>query len=164
MGNFLHMEKEEFQMKLRTPMPELTGSTAWLNGEVTTSELVGEKPTLIHFWSISCGLCKEAMPNVNDFRDQYKDELNVVAVHMPRSEKDVDLEEIKKVAAEHDITQPIFVDSELKLTDVFENQYVPAYYVFDKDGQLRHFQAGGSGMKMLEKRVNRVLDEMRNAE
>ncbi|MFF2753551.1 TlpA family protein disulfide reductase [Psychrobacillus sp. NPDC058041] len=151
-------------MKLRTPMPELTGATAWLNGEVTTSELVGEKPTLIHFWSISCGLCKEAMPNVNEFRDQYKDELNVVAVHMPRSEKDVDLEEIKKVAAEHNITQPIFVDSELKLTDVFENQYVPAYYVFDKDGQLRHFQAGGSGMKMLEKRVNRVLDEMRNAE
>ncbi|WP_391207832.1 TlpA family protein disulfide reductase [Psychrobacillus sp. L4] len=151
-------------MKLRTPMPELTGSTAWLNGEVTTSELVGEKPTLIHFWSISCGLCKEAMPNVNEFRDQYIDELNVIAVHMPRSEKDVDLEEIKKVATEHDITQPIFVDSELKLTDVFENQYVPAYYVFDKDGQLRHFQAGGSGMKMLEKRVNRVLDEMRNAE
>ncbi|WP_144513801.1 TlpA disulfide reductase family protein [Bacillus sp. FJAT-22090] len=150
-------------MKLRTPMPELTGATAWLNGEVSTSELVGEKPTLIHFWSISCGLCKEAMPNVNDFRDQYKDELNVIAVHMPRSEKDVDLEEIKKVAAEHDITQPIFVDSEMKLTDAFENQYVPAYYVFDKDGQLRHFQAGGSGMKMLEKRVNRVLDEMRNA-
>lgn len=150
-------------MKLRTPMPDLTGATTWLNGEVTTSELVGEKPTLIHFWSISCGLCKEAMPNVNDFRDQYKDELNVVAVHMPRSEKDLDLEEIKKVAAEHDIVQPIFVDNEMKLTDAFENQYVPAYYVFDKDGQLRHFQAGGSGMKMLEKRVNRVLDEMRNA-
>lgn len=150
-------------MKLRTPMPELTGATAWLNGEVSTNDLVGEKPTLIHFWSISCGLCKEAMPNVNDFRDQYKDELNVVAVHMPRSENDVDLEEIKKVAAEHDITQPIFVDSDVKLTDVFDNQYVPAYYVFDKDGQLRHFQAGGSGMKMLEKRVNRVLDEMRNA-
>ncbi|MEI4768694.1 TlpA disulfide reductase family protein [Psychrobacillus sp. FJAT-51614] len=151
-------------MKLRTPMPELEGATTWLNGEVSTSDLVGEKPTLVHFWSISCGLCKEAMPNVNEFRDQYKDELNVVAVHMPRSEKDVDLDEIKKVAAEHNISQPIFVDSEMKLTDTFENQYVPAYYVFDKDGQLRHFQAGGSGMKMLEKRVNRVLDEMRNAE
>ena len=47
------------------------------------------------------------------------------------------------------------------LTDKFDNQYVPAYYVFDKDGQLRHFQAGGGGMKMLEKRVNRVLDEMK---
>jgi thiol-disulfide isomerase/thioredoxin len=151
-------------MKLREPMPELTGATAWLNGEVTRDDLVGEKPTLIHFWSISCHLCKEAMPQVNQFRDQYKDKLNVVAVHMPRSENDLDLEEIKKVAQEHGITQPIFVDSEHKLTDAFENQYVPAYYVFDKDGNLRHFQAGGSGMKMLEKRVNRVLNEMENAQ
>lgn len=148
-------------MKLRDQMPELSGATTWLNGQVEKADLVGEKPTLIHFWSISCHLCKEAMPDVNNFRDQYKDELNVIAVHMPRSEDDVDLDTIKEVAAEHDITQPIFVDSDLKLTDAYDNQYVPAYYVFDKDGQLRHFQAGGSGMKMLEKRVNRVLDEMR---
>ena len=148
-------------MKLREQMPELQGATTWLNGETSKSELIGEKPTLIHFWSVSCHMCKEAMPDVNNFRDKYKDELNVVAVHMPRSEDDVDLEQIKNVAAEHDITQPIFVDSELKLNDAFENQYVPAYYVFDKEGQLRHFQAGGSGMKMLEKRVNRVLDEMK---
>jgi thiol-disulfide isomerase/thioredoxin len=150
-------------MKLREPMPELTGATAWLNGEVTKEDLIGEKPTLIHFWSISCHICKEAMPQVNQFRDQYKDKLNVVAVHMPRSENDLDIEDIKRVAAEHGITQPIFVDSDHKLTDAFENQYVPAYYVFDKDGNLRHFQAGGSGMKMLEKRVNRVLSETEQA-
>ncbi|MEK4565481.1 TlpA disulfide reductase family protein [Alkalihalobacillus sp. FSL R5-0424] len=144
-------------LKLRSQMPALDGATEWLNGEVTRGELVGSKPTLIHFWSISCGLCKEAMPNVNEFRDTYKDQLNVVAVHMPRSEKDLDLEEIKKVAAEHNIDQPIYVDSEHKLTDAFENEYVPSYYVFDEEGQLRHFQAGGGGMKMLTKRVNRVL-------
>lgn len=151
-------------MKLREPMPELVGATTWLNGKVTKEQLIGEKPTLIHFWSISCHLCKEAMPKVNEFRDQYKDKLNVVAVHMPRSEKDLDIDDIKKVAEEHGITQPIFVDNEHKLTDAFENQYVPAYYVFDKNGILRHFQAGGSGMKMLEKRVNRVLAETENAE
>ncbi|MBT2687843.1 TlpA family protein disulfide reductase [Bacillus sp. ISL-47] len=151
-------------MKLREPMPELAGATEWLNGEVTKEQLIGEKPTLIHFWSVSCHLCKEAMPQVNEFRDQYKDQLNVVAVHMPRSEDDLDLEVIKKTASEHNISQPIFVDSEHKLTEAFENQYVPAYYVFDKDGNLRHFQAGGSGMKMLEKRVNRVLDEMKKNE
>lgn len=144
-------------MKLRTPMPELTGAIEWLNGQVTREDLVGEKPTLFHFWSISCGLCKEAMPNVNQFRDQYEDQLNVIAVHMPRSEKDLDINEIKKVAEEHGITQPIFIDSAHKLTDAFENKYVPAYYVFDSEGQLRHFQAGGGGMKMLTKRVDRVL-------
>jgi thiol-disulfide isomerase/thioredoxin len=147
-------------MKLREQMPELTGEAAWLNGEVTKNDLIGDKPTLIHFWSISCHLCKEAMPQVNQFRDDFKDKLNVVAVHMPRSENDLNLEEIKQVAAEHGINQPIFVDSDHKLADAFENQYVPAYYVFDREGNLRHFQAGGSGMKMLEKRVNRVLDEL----
>jgi thiol-disulfide isomerase/thioredoxin len=151
-------------MKLREPMPELNGATEWLNGEISKQDLIGEKPTLIHFWSVSCHLCKEAMPQVNEFRDKYKEKLNVVAVHMPRSEDDLNMEDIKKVAGGHDITQPIFVDSEHKLTDAFENQYVPAYYVFDKDGNLRHFQAGGSGMKMLEKRVNRVLDEMEKSE
>lgn len=150
-------------MKLREPMPELTGATEWLIGQATKEDLVGEKPTLFHFWSISCHLCKEAMPQVNEFRDQFAGKLNVIAVHMPRSEDDLNLEEIKKVAAEHSITQPIFVDSELKFADALENQYVPAYYVFDKEGKLRHFQAGGGGMKMLEKRVNRVLGESEKA-
>ncbi|MEN7366048.1 TlpA family protein disulfide reductase [Bacillus safensis] len=150
-------------MKLRQPMPELTGAKEWLNGEVTKEDLIGDKPTLIHFWSVSCHLCKEAMPQVNQFRDEYKDQLNVVAVHMPRSEDDLDLEKIKEVAKEHEITQPIFVDSDHHLTEAFENEYVPAYYVFDKTGALCHFQAGGSGMKMLEKRVNRVLSESEKA-
>lgn len=144
-------------MKLREQMPELTGATKWLNGEVTKDQLVGDKPTLIHFWSVSCSLCKDAMPDVNEFRDEYEDELNVIAVHMPRSEKDLDMSVIEATAQGHDINQPIFVDSEHKLTDAFENKYVPAYYVFDETGQLRHFQAGGGGMKMLRKRVNRVL-------
>lgn len=144
-------------MKLREQMPDLTGATAWLNGEVTKADLVGDKPTLIHFWSVSCGLCKEAMPDVNEFRDEYNDKLNVIAVHMPRSEKDLDMEVIQETAQEHDISQSVFVDNEHKLTDAFDNQYVPAYYVFDEEGQLRHFQAGGGGMKMLRKRVNRVL-------
>ncbi len=144
-------------MRLRSDMPELSGATQWINGEVSKSDLIGNKPTLIHFWSVSCGLCKDAMPNINQFRDDYKDELNVIAVHMPRSEKDLDIDQIKEVAAEHDITQPIFVDNDHALTDAFENEYVPAYYVFDAEGKLRHYQAGGDGMKMLTKRVNRVL-------
>lgn len=147
-------------MRLRQPMPEISGATDWLNGEFTRDQLVGKKPTLIHFWSISCHLCKVAMPSVNELRDKYKDEMNVMAVHMPRSEKDMNMDEIKQVAAEHQISQPIFIDDEHKLTAAFENQYVPAYYLFDRNGLLRHFQAGGSGLKMLEKRVDRVLEEM----
>ncbi len=78
-------------MKLREQMPELTGATSWINDELTKEDLVGDKATLIHFWSASCHLCKEAMPEVNDLRDEYEDQLNVAAVHMPRSEDDLDM-------------------------------------------------------------------------
>ncbi|WP_079508265.1 TlpA family protein disulfide reductase [Mesobacillus jeotgali] len=149
-------------MRLRHPMPEISGATEWLNGEVTREQLVGEKPTLIHFWAISCHLCKVAMPLVNELRDNYKDKLNVLAVHMPRSENDMNMETIKQIAAEHNIIQPIFIDDKHILTELFENQYVPAYYLFDKNGLLRHFQAGGSGLKMLEQRLNRVVEETEN--
>lgn len=144
-------------LKLRSPLPSLEGATEWLGQEVKREELIGTRPTLVHFWSVSCELCKEAMPLVNEFRDKYKDQLNVVAVHMPRSEKDLDIDRIKQTAEQHGITQPIAVDNDHKITDAFENEYVPAYYVFDQEGQLRHYQAGGSGMKLLTKRVNRVL-------
>lgn len=146
-------------MKLREQMPTLDGATEILNDTVTREDLIGEKPTLIHFWSVSCYLCKEAMPDINELRDEYDDRLNVVAVHMPRSEEDLDLTVIEKMAESHDIIQPILVDSKHVITDAFENKYVPAYYVFDKEGKLRHFQAGGSGMPMLRKRLERVLNE-----
>jgi thiol-disulfide isomerase/thioredoxin len=146
-------------MKLREPMPSLEGATHILNDEIKREDLIGSAPTLIHFWSVSCYLCKEAMPELNELRDEYDDRLNVVAVHMPRSEDDLDLAVIEKVAESHDIIQPILVDNKHAITDAFENKYVPAYYVFDKEGKLRHFQAGGSGMDMLRKRLDRVLNE-----
>lgn len=146
-------------MRLRSTMPELDGASNWLNGYVTRSELIGEKPTLIHFWSVSCPQCKDAMGMVNKFRDQYKGQLNVVSVHMPRSKSDTDLEQIEKVAAKFKIFEPIYVDNFLTLTKAFDNQYVPAYYVFDKFGVLRHYQSGGKGLKMVHTIINRLVNE-----
>ncbi|WP_210469540.1 TlpA disulfide reductase family protein [Sporosarcina sp. 6E9] len=146
-------------MKLHEFMPELVGATAWINGVTSKEQLVGNKPVLFHFWSVSCYMCKDAMPVINQFRDKYKDNLNIVAVHIPRSEADVDINLVKSSAEAHDIKHPIFIDNALKLRGAFGNEQVPAYYVFDKDGRLRHFQSGGSGMKLLEKRITRLLNE-----
>lgn len=146
-------------MKLHEPMPELSGATDWLNGEITKAELVGDKPTLIHFWAVSCNICKETMPEVNELRDKYKEDLNVVAVHMPLTGADNDMDKIREAADQYGLTQPVFVDSEYKLTDAFENELAPAYYVFDKEGQLRHYQAGRTGLDMVEDRIERVIEQ-----
>lgn len=140
-------------------MPELIGETYWLNGAVTKGELVGEKPTIIHFWSVSCELCTEAMPELNRLRNKYKNSLNVVAVHMPRTKGDKDLEEIESAVKRYGMNQPVFVDGALNLTKQFGNRFVPAYYLFDKNGRLRHVQAGGGGINLLDIRIRRLLEE-----
>ena len=73
-------------MKIGTPMPSLEGATEWLNGTQAhaEAEALGH-PTLIHFWSVSCGICKENLPRVAQLRDGKRDQgLRVVAVHMPK--------------------------------------------------------------------------------
>lgn len=144
-------------MKLRSTMPKLDGATTWLNGRVSREELVGKKPTFFHFWSVSCYLCKEEMEEVKNLLKRYKDDLNIVSVHMPRSKEDKDITVVKRVAAQFNIHHPIYIDNDLVLTDEFENEYVPTYYVFDQSGFLRHYQVGGSGMRMLEQRIRRIL-------
>ena len=59
------------------------------------------------------------------------------------------------------MTQPIIVDNDFSLTDRFKNHYVPAYYVFDDHGLLRHYQAGRGSLRMLERRIQRVIEEAR---
>lgn len=146
-------------MRIRDDMPSLDGATMWLNSEeVKNEELLNDKPILVHFWSVSCRQCKTSMVQINQIRDNYKGRLHVIAVHMPRSEKDLDIEEVKSNAETYDITQPIYVDNDDVLTNLFSNRYVPAYYLFDRLGKLRLFQAGELRMKLLENRVRRIIE------
>jgi thiol-disulfide isomerase/thioredoxin len=148
-------------MRIGTPMPAFDGATEWFNATgAHASEEVKGHPTLVHFWSISCGICKENLPRVVDWRDsKYKDELRVVAVHMPRYESDVDVEAVREAIATYNITEPCAVDNEHKLREAFLNEqgYVPAYYLFDAEGKLKSFAAGEHGLDMLSAALDRML-------
>ena len=144
-------------MRLRSPMPELDGATKWLNGKVSREDLIGKKPTLIHFSSTSCEVGKDTMDVIHRLKKQCKNDLNIVAVHMPLAEEDYNLDAIEEVAFDFHIDQPIYVDSDKVLSGKFQNEYVPAYYLFDRSGLLRHYQIGDSGMTMLNHRLQRLL-------
>ena len=57
-------------MRIGTQMPSLDEATEWFNatGAHAQAEAKGQ-PTLVHFWSVSCGLCKENLPRVEEWRD-----------------------------------------------------------------------------------------------
>ncbi|TQR20153.1 TlpA family protein disulfide reductase [Psychrobacillus vulpis] len=146
-------------MKLRTELPEFPDNLKWLNGHVKKERIIGEVPLLIHFWSVSCNLCKGASETLNKWRSLYDDKFKIVSIHMPLTEEDVDVRLIRESANQLKITNPIYLDHDLILTKTFQNRYVPAYYLFDKKGLLRHYQSGENGMRMLEKRLNFLINE-----
>ncbi len=116
---------------------------------------------LVHFWSISCYICHDVAQQVAAWRDKYGAEgLEVIAVHQPRSPEELDAD---KVAADAKgpmkITQPLAIDNDHAIVERFENQFVPAYYVFSRSHQLRHFQAGDKGYDRIEAAIERVLAE-----
>ena len=148
-------------MRIGTQMPKLNGATEWFNGTQAhaEAEAVGH-PTLVHFWSVSCNICKDNLPRVAQWRDEKKEQgLRVIAVHMPRYEADTDVEKVRDSISEHGIVEPVGVDNEHKLRDAFQNDqgYVPAYYLFDSEGNLKSFAAGERGLEMLKSAIERLL-------
>ena len=148
-------------MKIGTQMPALDGATEWFGATQAHAEkeAVGH-PTLVHFWSVSCGTCKENLPRVGQWRDEKKDQgLRVIAIHMPRYEADTDVEAVRGLIGTIGITEPCAVDNEHKLKDAFQNDqgFVPAYYLFDSEGKLKSFAAGERGLDMLKSAMDRVL-------
>lgn len=145
-------------MRLREELPDFPGITEWVNGQATKADLVG-KTILVHFWSISCHMCKESLPQIKEWGVKYAaNGLRVIGIHIPRSEADTNIDKIKETIAQYELVHPIAIDNELVTTDAFENEYVPAYYLFDESLQLRHFQAGEKGLNLVKKRLHRILE------
>jgi thioredoxin-like negative regulator of GroEL len=145
---------------MRSPLPSLEGAAAWVNGEVDISKFAG-KPVLVHFWSISCHTCHDVADQVTAWREKYAPlGMEFVSVHQPRSAEDLDIAKITADAqGPMHLTQPVAIDSAHEIVDRFTNQYVPAYYVFNREHELRHFQAGDKGYDRIEAAIERVLAE-----
>jgi thiol-disulfide isomerase/thioredoxin len=144
-------------MRLGTPMPNLEGAVEWINAP-GMPKLEEGKVTLIHFWAVSCHICHETMNDVVAMKEKYEPEgLQVVAVHMPRYEADTDLAKVHADVAEYHITQPVAVDSNHTIAEKFENEFVPAFFVFGKDGTLKFRAAGDKGFQKVEPKIREAL-------
>jgi thiol-disulfide isomerase/thioredoxin len=145
-------------LRMESPMPNLKGGTDWFNSQPITNDELAGKPVLVHFWAISCGTCKESLPQITKWMHEFGPKgLQVISVHMPRQESDTNIEAVKEAIKDYEVTQPCVVDNWHEITDAFENKYVPAFYIFDKDGKLRDFKAGEKAPKMVEQALERIL-------
>ena len=154
-------------LRIGTEMPSLEGATEWMTGDLATAmaEAHGHV-TLVHFWSVSCGICKDNMSRLAEWRELKRESgLRVIAVHMPRYPADTDLDAVKAAIEKYNLTEPCAIDNEHKLRDAFQNDqgFVPAYYLFDQTGKLKGFAAGERGISLIAPALERALANANNA-
>lgn len=136
-------------LKLNTPMPSLQGATQWIHEEPNL-KACQDQPVLVYFWAVSCHVCHKNMPKLQDWRDEYVPRgLKMIAIHCPRMKTDTDIDKVKAAVEKYGILEPCAVDNMHKIKKAFENEFWPAYYLFDKDGKLKRRTAGNTGITML---------------
>ena len=146
-------------LRLKTPMPSLDGIADWENGGKPSDEALAGHPVLVHFWSVSCYICHNVADVVSGWRDKYEPRgLKVIAIHQPRGPEELDVAKVTEDAhGEMGITQPLGIDNTHTVVKAFENEFVPAYYLFDANHELVHRQAGDRGFERLETKIEEVL-------
>lgn len=146
-------------MRLGTPFPGLGGATGWI-GNPEPPALNVDRPILIHFWAVSCHICHESMPSLIEYRELYVPQgLQLVSIHMPRQESDLDVDKVLKDREHFGLSQPIGVDNEHKVAGLYLNEYVPAYFLFAAGGNLSFRAAGDKGLQNVGKKLAEAFGE-----
>ncbi|MDX1931033.1 MAG: TlpA disulfide reductase family protein [Capsulimonadales bacterium] len=144
-------------LKIGTPLPALTDVSRWwnVNGEFSTPP----GPILVHFWAMSCPVCKMNLPVLNEYRDRYGPlGLSFISVHMPRGPFDLDTGELEEALCTLQMTEPCAADNRHVLGQRFDTEGMwPVYYLFDHDSRLKRYAAGTIGVRLLAPVLERLF-------
>jgi thiol-disulfide isomerase/thioredoxin len=140
------------------PAPELTGISRWINSPPLTMPGLRGKVVLIDFWAYSCINCLRAMPRTEHLYETYKDKgLVVIGVHSPEFDFEGQTANVENAVKRLGVTYPIALDNELGTWNAWHNQYWPAEYLIDRNGNLIGHQFGEGNYLRMENAVRLLL-------
>ena len=98
---------------------------------------------LIDFWTYTCINCIRTLPYLRAWDGEYRDDgLTIVGVHSPEFAFEKDAGNVADAIDENGIDYPVVQDNELGTWNAFGNQYWPAKYLIDADGEVRYVHFG----------------------
>lgn len=138
----------------------LAMADSWQNSPPLDENSLHGKVVLVEFWTFNCSNCRNTLPYVKRWYSTYKDQgLQVIGVHSPETSSERDPNNVAGEVRQLGIPYPVAVDSEMRVWDSFNNQYWPAFYLFDKHGRLRAAHMGEDEDQGLERKIQELLKE-----
>lgn len=89
----------------------------------------------------------------------------MLGVHTPETDREREVESVRRDALDAGLTFPIIVDNEKRNWDAWGNSLWPSTYLIDKEGYVRYWWHGelnwqdAPGETLLRKRIEELLAE-----
>ena len=158
---------EQAEQGLELPVlgtaPELVpGGGEWFNSEPLTiaGNVEQDRVTLIDFWTYTCINCIRTFPYLRAWDEEYRDQgLTIIGVHAPEFPFERDADNVEGAIDDYDIDYPVVQDNELGTWNAFANQYWPAKYLIDAEGNIRYAHFGEGDYETTERAIRSLLAE-----
>jgi cytochrome c biogenesis protein CcdA/thiol-disulfide isomerase/thioredoxin len=141
--------------------PQFKGITAWLNtpgGKPLTMSQLRGKVVLVDFWTYSCINCQRTLPHVEAwYREYAKYGFVVVGVHTPEFAFEHVVSNVRTESASFGVHYPVAVDDNYGTWNAYDNEYWPADYLIDAQGNVRHEHFGEGDYSMTEQLIRELL-------
>ncbi len=149
------------------PAPEFMDTEDWFNTGVgghshkplTLAGLRG-RVVLIDFWTYTCINCIRTLPHLKAWDAAYrKDGLTIVGVEAPEFPFERSAANVANAIAEFGIRYPVVQDNEMGTWNAYDNEYWPADYLIDAQGDVRYAAAGEGDYGQTETAIRALLAE-----
>lgn len=141
------------------PAPEIVGIKDWINSDGETIAKNKGKVILVDFWTYSCINCVRSSPYLNSWYDKYKDQgFVILGIHAPEFAFEKKKENVEKAVNEnYKIKYPVGLDNDFSTWSAYNNQFWPANYLINKDGQIVYTHFGEGNYDKTEQRIQQEL-------
>jgi cytochrome c biogenesis protein CcdA/thiol-disulfide isomerase/thioredoxin len=143
------------------PAPEFGGIVQWLNtpGDrpITLASLRG-KVVLVDFWTYSCINCLRTLPHLRAWYTAYhRDGFEIVGVHSPEFAFEHVPSNVRAAVGNLHVTWPVALDNNFVTWTAYANQYWPADYLIDRNGNVREIEFGEGHYTEAETAIRTLL-------
>ena len=136
----------------------LASATAWVNSPPLTADSLKGKVVLVQFWTFTCINWLRTLPHVRAWAESYANSgLVVIGVHSPEFAFERSVDNVRQATADLKVDYPVAVDSDHAIWRAFNNQYWPAFYLFDGTGRVRHRHFGEGEYAESERMIRQLL-------
>lgn len=144
----------------QSELSSIKGANEWLNSAPLTPEALRGKVVLVSFWTYTCINWMRVQPYLRAWAEKYKGQgLVVIGVHSPEFRFEKNIDNVRREVKALGVDYPVAVDSEGAIWSGFNNNYWPAFYFIDAQGNVRDQHFGEGSYEQSEMIIKRLLAE-----